>query len=168
MKQSNRVGETPNKSFEDLKTWQMARRLMIECHRVAEKLPTWERYDLAPQIRRSSKSTMANIAEGYGRYHYLDSLRFYYFARGSLTETINHVITAHDLGYIDDRRYQELYDLGREDERALNGYIAYVWKQRQGQANYGERLITENGDRDIMAPADFGVRTAGQLDSPLP
>ena len=42
---------------------------------------------------------MANIAEGYGRYHYLDSLRFFYIARGSLTETISHIITAHDLKY---------------------------------------------------------------------
>jgi len=81
--------------FEDLKCWQLARQLMLECHHLAEKLPAKERYDLASQIRRSSKSGMANISEGYGRYHYLDSLRFYYFARGSINETINHIITAH-------------------------------------------------------------------------
>lgn len=72
---------------------------MIECHRVADALPSKERYDLASQVRRSSKSVMADIAEGYGRCHYLDSLRFYYIARGSLEETINHIITAHDLAY---------------------------------------------------------------------
>ncbi|NIV36007.1 MAG: four helix bundle protein, partial [Anaerolineae bacterium] len=48
------------------------------------QLPQTERYDLAPQMHRSSKSVMANIAEGYGRYHYLDRLRFFYIARGSL------------------------------------------------------------------------------------
>jgi four helix bundle protein len=78
---------------------------MIECHKVANVLPTKERYDLTSQIRRSSKSVMANIAEGYGRYHYLDSLRFYYIARGSLEETISHIITAHDLAYIDNARF---------------------------------------------------------------
>lgn len=150
MKQANREGETQNKGFEDLKAWQLARQLMIECHKMAEALPVWERYDLASQVRRASKSVMANIAEGYGRYHYLDSLRFYYIARGSLNETINHVVTAHDLGYIHDQCYQELYDLGREGERALNGFIAYVWRQRQGQSHYGERLIAE--ERAIYYP----------------
>lgn len=126
MKQQTRDGELVGKGFEDLRAWQLARRLMSECHKLAATLPAIERFDLAPQIRRSSKSTMANISEGYGRYHYLDCLRFYYIARGSLSETINHIITAHDLNYMDDQRYQELYNLGRETERALNGYIAYI------------------------------------------
>ena len=143
MKQTGKDGEVANKGFEDLKAWQLARRLMIECHKLAATLPVIERFDLAPQIRKSSKSAMANISEGYGRYHYLDCLRFYYIARGSLTETINHIITAHDLSYIDNQCYQELCDLGREAERALNGYIAYVWKQQQGQAHYGTRLVAE-------------------------
>jgi four helix bundle protein len=153
MKQQTRDGETVGKGFEDLKAWQLARRLMIECHRLAATLPAIERFDLAPQIRKSSKSAMANISEGYGRYHYLDCLRFYYFSRGSLTETINHIITAHDLSYMDDQRYQELYDLGREAERALNGYIAYVWKQQQGQAHYGTRLVAEEGITYEVTPS---------------
>lgn len=155
MKQISRDGEQVNKGFEDLKAWQLARRLMIECHKLAAMLPTAERFDLAQQIRRSSKSAMANISEGYGRYHYLDCLRFYYFARGSLTETINHVITAHDLRYVDDQHYQELYNLGREAERALNGYIAYVWKQQQGQAHYGQSFIAETGATYEITPPDF-------------
>ncbi len=81
MKRQAKNGETVGKGFEDLKAWQLARRLMIECHKVADSLPAKERYDLALQMRRSSKSVMANIAEGYGRYHYLDSLRFYYSPR---------------------------------------------------------------------------------------
>ena len=143
MKRQNKDGEVVGKGFEDLKAWQLARRLMIECHQLADALPAVERYDLASQIRRSSKSVMANIAEGYGRYHYLDSLRFYYFARGSLDETINHIITAHDLRYINDHRYQEVYDLGRETERTLNGYIAYIWRQKQGRQQYGDQVIVE-------------------------
>jgi len=76
MKHQSKEGEEVGKGFEDLKAWQLPRRLMIECHKLAETLPGVERFDLAPQLRRSSKSTPANIAEGYGRYHYLDSLRF--------------------------------------------------------------------------------------------
>ena len=135
--------------FEDLKAWQLARRLMIECHKMADSLPAKERYDLAPQMRRSSKSVMANIAEGYGRYHYLDSLRFYYIARGSLNETINPIITAHDLGYIDKTRFQELYELGREAERTLNGYIGYVRRQKTGSETYGNKYILSPGETPI-------------------
>ncbi len=143
MKRQTKAGEQVNKGFEDLKAWQLARKLMMECHDIAKTLPAHEKFDLTSQIRRSSKSVMANIAEGYGRYHYLDSLRFYYIARGSLDETINHIITAHNLGYVSDQQYQALYDLGRETERTLNGYIAYIWKQKQGSAHYGDRFIAD-------------------------
>lgn len=152
MKQQTKTGETLNKGFEDLKAWQLARQLMLGCHGLADRLPPQERYDLVSQIRRSSKSVMANIAEGYGRYHYLDSLRFFYFARGSLTETINHIITAHDLKYVDDTQYQEMYDLGRETERTLNGYISYLWRQKQGLIEYGTRYIAEPADITYTIP----------------
>ena len=155
MKQVGKDGEVANRGFEDLKAWQLTRRLMIESHELASTLPAIERFDLAPQIRRSSKSVMANIAEGYGRYHYLDCLRFYYIARGSLTETLNHIIAAHDLDYTDDQRFQELYDLGREAERALSGYIAYAWKQQQGQAHYGTRLVAEEDVTYDVTPSDL-------------
>ncbi len=152
MKTQNKAGEEVSKGFEDLKAWQLARQLMIECHALAKRLPADEKYDLMPQIRRSSKSVMANIAEGYGRYHYLDSLRFYYYARGSLTETISHIITAHDLKYTSDQQHQPLYDLGREAERTLNGYINFTWKQQQGRNHYGERYIADTTD-DGLPPA---------------
>ena len=74
---------------------------------------------------------------------YLDSLRFYYIARGSLEETINHVITAHDLAYIDRAHFQETYDLARETERTLNGYIGYVRRQKAGHTTYGDKYIPD-------------------------
>ena len=123
---------------------------MIRCHQLADALPNLERFDLASQIRRSSKSVMANIAEGYGRYHYLDSLRFFYYARGSLTETISHLITAHDLKYTSVDQHQSLYDLGREAERTLNGYINFVWKQQQGRNHYGDRYIADVTDHSLL------------------
>jgi four helix bundle protein len=138
--------QSKNRGFEDLRAWQLARQLVIGCHQVADALPAKERYDLAPQKRRSSKSVMANIAEGYGRYHYLDSLRFYYIARGSLNETVNHVITARDLVYIDDARFKELYEMGREAERTLNGYISYVRRQKAGREAYGDRYIAASDE----------------------
>lgn len=156
MKSQSKTGEEVSKGFEDLKAWQLARRLMIDCHASADRLPPSERYDLTQQIRRSSKSVMANIAEGYGRYHYLDSLRFFYIARGSLTETINHILTAHDLKYTSSEQHQALYELGRETERTLNGYIAYTWKQKQGHQHYGERFIVGATDSMALPPEPSG------------
>jgi four helix bundle protein len=152
MKTQNRAGEEVSKGFEDLKAWQLARQLMIECHDLANRLPAFERHDLVSQIRRSSKSVMANIAEGYGRYHYLDSLRFYYIARGSLTEAISHIIAAQDLKYTNADQHQSLYDLAREAERTLNGYINFTWKQQQGHNHYGERYIADMAS-DSLPPA---------------
>jgi len=165
MKRERKDGESGTKGFEDLKAWQLARLLMVECHELANMLPATERFDLAQQLRHSSKSTPANIAEGYGRYHYLDSLRFYYIARGSLNETINHVIAARDLSYVNAERYGRLYDLGREAERVLNGYIAYVWQQRQGHVAYGERVVAEDDAFYALLPSDCADR-ATELQGP--
>ena len=117
--------------------------LMVEAHSVATQLPAIERYDLAPQLRRSSKSVMANVAEGYGRYHYLDRLRFFYIARGSLDETINHIITSRDLKYISEACFHELHALAQETRRTLNGYIGYVRKQQQGVKEFGKTSLRE-------------------------
>lgn len=76
-------------SFETLKVWQKAHAFMLDIHRrLVPLLPKEEKYGLVDQIRRSSKSVGANIAEGSGRFYYMDSVRFCYQARGSLDETI--------------------------------------------------------------------------------
>lgn len=88
-------------SFEGLEIWQKAHELRLLIHRdIVSKLPPEEKWDLTAQIRRSSKSIGANIAEGHGRFYFGDAVRFCYNARGSLAETIHHLIVAHDLGYI--------------------------------------------------------------------
>jgi len=98
---------------------------------------------MAPQIRRSSKGVTANIAEGYGRYHYLDSLHYYSIARGELNETLSHFINAQLLGYIQPDYFNEIYKLIRKTESALNGFMAYIRKQRAGSKEHGDRVIRE-------------------------
>ena len=90
-----------HRSFESLDVWKKARELMLFIHReIVPKLPLEEKWDLASQIRCSSKSVGANIAEGHGRYYFGDNVRFCYNARGSLAETNHHWLDAKDLGYI--------------------------------------------------------------------
>jgi len=127
--------------FEGLQVWQKARELMIAIHkRVVPLLPPEEKWDLAHQIRSSSKSVMANIAEGHGRYYYGDGIRFCYNARGSLDETVNHLITALDLGYISRTIYEEIRALADEVRRLLNGYIKYLKRCRRGEHEPGSQL----------------------------
>jgi four helix bundle protein len=131
------------KGFEGLEAWQKARQLMVAVHKqVVPALPPTEKWDLASQIQRSSKSVMANVAEGYGRYYYQDSVRLCYIARSSLDETINHLITALDLNYIPRDVYDELRALADEARRLLNGYINFLKRRKQGENEPGSDIAT--------------------------
>ena len=65
--------------------------LVIESYRLAQRLPLNEQYGLASQIRRASVSVPANIAEGFGRWHKKEFLRFLLLANGSLKELETHL-----------------------------------------------------------------------------
>ena len=130
-----------SESFENLKVWQKAHELMLFVHQeVVPHLPTEEKWNLADQIRRSSQSVSANIAEGYGRFYYKDRARFCYNARGSLTETENHLVNAKDLGYITFQSYQQGRDLAGETQRLLNGYIDYLKREKPGKDEPGHDI----------------------------
>ena len=115
------------KSFEDLECWKQCRLLrLLVAKEILPVLAKDERYRLGDQVLRAARSTTANIAEGYGRFHYLDNAKFCSNARGSCWEVLDHLITAYDEGFIS----AEL--LGRARERVdhavklLNGYMNYL------------------------------------------
>jgi four helix bundle protein len=84
---------------------------------------------LTDQIIRSSRSIGSNIAEGHGRFHYLDASRFLTNARGSAAETIDHLIVALDNNIIDQQAYESLkYDC-EECMKMLNGHMSYLKNQ---------------------------------------
>jgi four helix bundle protein len=86
-------------SFEDLEVWKMGKNIVIETYQISTHFPKEESFILASQIRRAALSVPANIAEGFGRYHYLDKAKFYLNARGSLYELKSHLLIAQELGY---------------------------------------------------------------------
>ena len=123
-------------SFEDLECWKANRRLRIFIAKtIAPTLPKEERYGLASQILRSARSTTANIAEGYGRFHYLDNAKFCSNARGSCFETLDHLITANDENMIADALLSEGRKLVNEAAKILNGYITYLRRKASSPGN---------------------------------
>jgi four helix bundle protein len=118
-------------SFEDLETWQKCRQLRIEVAVLLKKFPDEEKYRLIDQLKRSSRSITANIAEGHGRFHYQDNLKFCRNAHGSLNEVLDHLICAFDELLITDEQLQHFRNKYNECYRLLNGYIAFLSKKKE-------------------------------------
>ena len=146
------VGE--QRGFEDLECYRLELAVLKEAYALAERLPAIERFNLADQMRRSASSAVLNIAEGYGRYHYLDSLRFYYIARGSLNETLSAFISCETVSHIDRTELDRLRQLTHSALRSLNGFIRYIRKRQQGQKEYGTHIVREPGSAYTTIPDD--------------
>ena len=100
-------------------------------------LPVEEKWSLNQQLRRSSQSIPANIAEGPGRFYFQENVRFCYIARGSLEETLSHLVYANKVGYLTDALYKSLAAEGENLNRLINGYIGFLKKSKQGSNEPG-------------------------------
>ena len=111
------------KSYRDLETWQKAMELVESAYRLARKLPGEEKFGLKSQMQRAAVSVPANIAEGHGRKHCKEFLRYLAIARGSLMELETHVLIAQRLGYVAQEDLAATLDLTGTVGRPLNGLI---------------------------------------------
>lgn len=64
----------------------------------------FEKDTIGKQLARAFDSIGANIAEGFGRYHYGDKIKFYYYARGSAMESQYWLKRAHARGLLDEKK----------------------------------------------------------------
>lgn len=119
-------------SFEELDVWKKARELKIEIAGLVKSFPAEEKYKLTDQLIRSSRSINTQIAEGHGRRTWPDRLRFCVIARGSLSETLNHLIDALDEKYINEEQLNYFRQKVYEVEKLLNGYINFLEKKSNG------------------------------------
>ncbi|HQV55710.1 MAG: four helix bundle protein [Chitinophagaceae bacterium] len=117
-------------NFEDLDVWKKARELKIDMSKLVKNFPIEERFRLSDQLIRSSRSVCTQIAEGHGRNTWPDKLRFCVIARGSLSETLNHLIDALDERIIDEEQLKNYRNKITEVEKLLNGYINYLEKRK--------------------------------------
>ena len=119
-------------TFEDLAVWKEARLLRTNISQLTKSFPGDEKYKLTDQMLRASRSVTANIAEGYGRFHYQENIQYCRQARGSLYELVDHLTVAQDEKYITQERFSELRTQTFMIVKILNGYISYLQKQKNG------------------------------------
>lgn len=140
------------KSLETLEAWKKAKEFSLRVYReVLPLLPPEEKWNLNQQLRRSSLSIPANIAEGYGRFYYQDNVRFCYIARGSLEETLSHLIIAYDMKFILKPIFDSLDQDGEKLTQLINGYIGYLKRSKQGQNEPG----VHHDIRENVAPYEL-------------
>ncbi|HMA36516.1 MAG TPA: four helix bundle protein, partial [Chloroflexia bacterium] len=114
---------TEIRTYRDLVVWQKSMDLVVDIYRFARLFPADEQWGLTSQIRRAVVSIPANIAEGYGRLHRADYVRFLSIARGSLTEVETHLQIAIRLDYLNRQAVVDVWNLLQEVGRLLNGLI---------------------------------------------
>lgn len=86
--------------YRDLTVWKHAHQIVLLTYRSARAYPSDERFGLVSQMRRAAISIAANIAEGFGRLHPHDKIKFYNYSQGSLEELSYYVLVSRDLGYL--------------------------------------------------------------------
>lgn len=121
--------------FQSLTCWKSAHELKKKVSELIKSFPESERYRLSDQIIRSSRSVTANIAEGYGRFHFKDQIRFCIHARGSLVELYDHLITAKEERYISKEQLKVFNSDINDTILLLNGYIKYLKKRLSESQN---------------------------------
>jgi len=113
-------------SHRDLVVWQKSMDLAVAAYRFTDAFPVHERYGLTSQIRRSSASIPANIAEGYGRESagaYAQQLKV---AQGSLKEFETHVELAHRIGMVDESTLSNVLKNSEEIGKMLRSLIRAI------------------------------------------
>lgn len=126
------------KSFEELECWKKATELRKRLSTLVKSFPSDEKYRLCDQIIRASRSVTANIAEGFGRFHYQENIQFCRQSRGSLYELIDHLIVARDENYISDATLADFKKEINECLAILNGFINYLGRAKSESGSVKE------------------------------
>jgi four helix bundle protein len=118
--------EQPFRTFEDLEVYKKAREFRKAMYRIAERLPEKERFALTGQIRRAAVSLTNNIAEGHGRYHFLEQIRCMLQSRGSLEELLDDLSVCQDEAYLPIQEIESSRQEGWRVHRLINGYLRFL------------------------------------------
>ncbi len=112
--------------LKDLEVYKLSEELSDMIWNIVIKWDYFAKDTLGKQLVKASDSIAANIAEGYGRYHYKENKNFCYFARGSLEETKTWLRKSIRRGLINQSKHQELLDIIKKLPKLLNSYIKSI------------------------------------------
>src|SRR5881397_2006230 len=136
----------PYQTFEDLEVYQVAREFRKAMYRVARGLPEIEKFALASQIRRAAVSLTNNIAEGHGRFHFLEQIKFMLQTRGSLEELLDDLNVCIDENYFPAEEIETLKQDGWRVHKLINGYVRFL---RSRAAAGSLRIHEVRSDHDL-------------------
>lgn len=114
------------KRFEDLEVWQAARDVVNAVYHVSSDGAFSKDYALRDQIRRAAVSISSNIAEGFSRHSNKEFVQFLFIAKGSIAEVQSQLHTALDQGYVEQQRFEEIYQAVDVVAKQLSRFITYL------------------------------------------
>ena len=123
--------------FEDLIAWQKARELTKKVYEVTGNGHFARDFGLRDQVRRSSVSIMANIAEGFERARQAEFHQFLIIAKSSCAELRSHLDVAHDAKYVDAIVFNDLMSFAQEVSPVLGGLRSAVQRRRAERESHG-------------------------------
>jgi four helix bundle protein len=140
-------GATRFQTFEDLEVYKAAREFRKAIYAANRRLPGFEKFELASQMRRAAVSLTNNMAEGHGRFHYPDQTKFFLQARGSLQELVDDLNICFNENYLP---LGEVTVLRQQAARVLlltNGYLRHL---RSRSPSVRETDAAEDDVNDLL------------------
>jgi four helix bundle protein len=116
--------------YEKYEAWKVAHELALEIHRVSDRWPVSERYQLTAQIRRAALSIPTNIAEGAAKRGPREFRRYLDIARGSLSEVSYLLRFGRDRGVLDKESFGALDELRDQAGKLTWGLYASLAPER--------------------------------------
>lgn len=116
--------------FEELIAWQLSRELRDEIVAFSARDPACRDRRFCDQILGSARSAPSNIAEGFGRFYPREFSRFLSIAAGSIQETRNHLIEAHQRGFLPKADFERLTRLSLRAFKAVTQLAKYLRKAK--------------------------------------
>lgn len=118
--------------LEDLEVYKLSRELSWMGWAIYKKMDWQTRKIIGDQFISSTDSIGANIAESYGRFHYLDRIRFLYNSRGSMMESGIHWLSLMlERGIIAKEDFDDFKKVANKLSLKLNNYIQSIYNSKK-------------------------------------
>ena len=137
-------------TFEDLEVYQIAREFRKAMYRVAKRLPQEEKFGLTSQVRRAAVSLTNNIAEGHGRFHFLEQIKFKLQSRGSLEELLDDLNVCADEEYLPIQEIESVKQEGWRVHKLINGYIRFLRRRASGNSPHVREAPADDDLADLF------------------